>query len=49
MKTLLATTALGLLALSSPATAQLTPTEQELTDVYSGKAYSPYAGRTFPS
>ena len=49
MKALIATTSLGILAFSSPAATQITPTEQDLSDVYPGKAYSPYAERAFPS
>ena len=43
---------LGLLALSIPATAQIPPPEKQeqlLSEAYSGKSYSPYAGRSFPS
>jgi len=49
LKTRLATTWFGLVAFSFTATAQLTPTKEELSDVYPGKAYSPYANRSFPS
>ena len=28
--------------------AQITPTEESLSDLYPGKAYSPYAERSFP-
>ena len=49
MKTLLPTAGLVLLALSSHATAQIPPTQESLSDVYPGKAYSPYAQRVFPS
>jgi hypothetical protein len=36
---------------SLPAWAQLPPppTKQSMVDVYTGKSYSPYAGRGFPS
>jgi len=37
-----------LLAISIPAAAQITPSEESLADVYPGKAYSPYAQRSFP-
>ncbi len=43
---------LGLIALSVPATAQMPPPanqEQFLSEAYTGKSYSPYAGRSFPS
>ena len=40
--------ALALASLSVPATAQFTPSEQSLSDLYPGKAYSPYAQRSFP-
>ncbi len=43
---------LGLIVLSVPATAQLPPPEKQeqlLSKAYSGKSYSPYAGRSFPS
>jgi hypothetical protein len=40
---------LGILVLSSAATAQITPSEESLSDLYPGKAYSPYAQRAFPS
>ena len=39
----------ALLALASPASAQITPSEESLSDLYPGKAYSPYAQRVFPS
>jgi hypothetical protein len=37
-----------LLAIANPAVAQITPSKESLTDVYHGKAYSPYAQRNFP-
>jgi len=37
-----------LLAISNPAAAQITPSKESLADVYPGKAYSPYAQRSFP-
>ncbi|MHC4991840.1 MAG: DUF3604 domain-containing protein [Planctomycetota bacterium] len=40
---------IGLLALSSTVTAQFTPSKESLSNLYSGKAYSPYAQRAFPS
>lgn len=43
---LAATTAL---ALCAGAGAQIHPSEESLTDVYPGKAYSPYADRKFPT
>ena len=39
----------ALFVLTSTASAQITPTAESLSDVYSGKAYSPYAKRSFPS
>jgi hypothetical protein len=36
------------LALSGPAWAQFKPSEESLSDLYPGKAYSPYAQRSFP-
>ena len=49
-----ATAAAGMLAaapmlLSGTALAQFTPAEESLSDLYPGKAYSPYAQRSFPS
>jgi hypothetical protein len=35
--------------LSSTASAQIAPSKESLSDLYSGKAYSPYAERGFPS
>ena len=32
-----------------PVSAQFTPTKESLSDLYPGKAYSPFADRTFPS
>lgn len=40
---------LFLAAVSTPAAAQFVPPEESLSDLYSGKAYSPYAQRSFPS
>jgi hypothetical protein len=42
--------AIGLvvLAVGAPATAQITPSKESLSDLYPGKAYSPYAERRFP-
>ncbi|MEC4681022.1 MAG: DUF3604 domain-containing protein [Nitrospirota bacterium] len=42
---------LGIMALSVPATAQIPPPEKQehLSEAYTGKSYSPYAGRSFPS
>ena len=37
------------LMLSATASAQMTSTEESLSDVYSGKTYSPYAQRSFPT
>jgi hypothetical protein len=37
------------LLLSGTALAQFTPAEESLSDLYAGKAYSPYAERSFPS
>jgi len=37
-----------LLAIANPTTAQITPSKESLSDVYPGKAYSPYAQRNFP-
>ena len=39
----------ALFALTSTASAQIPPTAESLSNVYSGKAYSPYAKRSFPS
>lgn len=36
------------LAIANPATAQITPSKESLSDVYPGKSYSPYAQRSFP-
>mgnify|MGYP001545924036 FL=1 len=36
------------LALATPAAAQITPSEESLSGLYPGKAYSPYAERSFP-
>jgi hypothetical protein len=37
-----------LLAVANPAAAQITPSKESLSDLYPGKAYSPYAQRNFP-
>jgi len=36
------------LAIINPAVAQITPSKESLSDIYPGKAYSPYAQRNFP-
>jgi len=36
------------LAIANPTAAQITPSKESLSDVYPGKAYSPYAQRNFP-
>jgi hypothetical protein len=36
------------LAIANPAGAQITPSKESLSDIYPGKAYSPYAQRNFP-
>ena len=38
-----------LLALATPATAQIVPSKESLSHLYAGKVYSPYAQRGFPS
>ena len=38
----------GLFGLATSGFAQITPSEQSLSDLYPGKAYSPYAQRGFP-
>ena len=40
--------ALGCLAAFGSATAQIHPSKESLSDIYPGKAYSPYAQRRFP-
>lgn len=40
--------ALVLLALALPAAGQITPSKESLSGLYPGKAYSPYAQRSFP-
>jgi hypothetical protein len=42
-------TACTAVALTSPASAQFVPSEESLTGLYPGTAYSPYAERGFPS
>jgi hypothetical protein len=37
-----------LLAASLASATEMQPTKEQLSEVYTGKAYSPYAGRTFP-
>jgi hypothetical protein len=37
-----------LLAFTNPARAQIAPSIESLSDMYPGKAYSPYAERNFP-
>ncbi|WP_346907995.1 DUF3604 domain-containing protein [uncultured Roseibium sp.] len=37
------------LCVASPATAQIIPSKESLSGLYPGKAYSPYAQRSFPS
>ena len=49
MKIHIATTTISFLALSSLALAQETPSKESLSGLYPGKAYSPYAQRSFPS
>jgi hypothetical protein len=39
----------GLLTFANPALSQFMPPKESLSDVYPGKAYSPYAQRKFPS
>jgi hypothetical protein len=39
----------ALLALANPVSAQIKPSAESLSDLYPGKAYSPYAQRVFPS
>ena len=36
------------LAFANPASAQITPSKESLSNIYPGKAYSPYAERNFP-
>ena len=36
------------LAIANPAVAQISPSKESLSDLYPGKAYSPYAQRNFP-
>ena len=36
------------LAIANPAAGQISPSEESLSDVYPGKAYSPYAQHSFP-
>ena len=39
----------AMLFVSVSATAQITPSKESLSNLYPGKAYSPYAQRDFPS
>ena len=38
----------ALLLIAAPANAQIVPDKSSLSDIYTGKAYSPYAQRNFP-
>ncbi len=38
-----------LIVAANPAAAQIKPSKESLSDLYPGKAYSPYAQRSFPS
>ena len=50
MKNLIAVAIISLIAsFSAPATAQITPSKESLSNLYPGEAYSPYAQRRFPS
>jgi len=50
MKNLIAVAIISLIAsFSAPATAQITPSKESLSNLYPGEAYSPYAQRSFPS
>jgi hypothetical protein len=49
MKRIIVALAVLALVLSVPAAAQITPSSESLSDLYPGKAYSPYAQRAFPS
>ena len=40
---------LSVLILANPVSAQITPSKESLSNLYPGKAYSPYAQRSFPS
>lgn len=48
MKRSLLPSAFVLLALALPAVGQITPSKESLSGLYPGKAYSPYAQRSFP-
>ncbi|MDH5344356.1 MAG: DUF3604 domain-containing protein [Gammaproteobacteria bacterium] len=49
MQTIIRITALAMLAsFTAGANAQITPSKESLADIYPGKAYSPYAQRSFP-
>jgi len=39
----------AILVIASPVTAQIVPSKESLSNLYSGEAYSPYAQRRFPS
>ena len=43
-----AVTAAALVLMTAPASAQFIPSQESLSDLYTGKAYSPYAQRNFP-
>ena len=43
-----AVTIAALVLMAAPASAQIVPDKSSLTDLYTGKAYSPYAQRGFP-
>jgi hypothetical protein len=43
-----AVTIAALVLMAVPASAQIVPAKDSLSDLYTGKAYSPYAHRTFP-
>ena len=42
-------TLIALFVVAAPAAAQFKPSKESLSDLYPGKAYSPYAERSFPS
>ena len=43
-----AVTIAALMLMAAPTSAQIVPDKASLSDLYTGKAYSPYAHRTFP-
>ena len=47
-KFLLAVPIATLVLIGAPASAQITPSQESLSDLYTGKSYSPYAHRGFP-